>query len=189
MSINSMTNAAIARRPDFPPVNAVPRGLNEIAGAAGANVLAVDAPTAAPPANATATALNVLFGYIPTEVLTVYLAFVAAIQQTSDAPTYQRTSWIMFYIFLAATPVVVWVVFAGKLHGAGKPVPVDPALWPLWEMTAGTIAYVAWAFALPNSPFKVLKGYNAAFASIAVLAASTLLGLLAQLFTSPLKGP
>ena len=191
MSISSMTNAAIARRADFAPVNSVPRGLNEIAAAAGAGTPAVGAAAGAPPANPTDTALHLLFGYIPTEVLTVYLAVVAALQAPSAAPVAACTvpdgSMRVFVIFLVATPLIVWVVFAGKLRGAGKDLPLKPSLWPLWEMIAGTIAFAAWAFALPNNPFKCDSWYKPSFAAIAVLVSSTVLGLFATLFTKPLK--
>lgn len=191
MSINSMVNAAIARRADFPPANAVPRGLNEIATAAGAGTPTADAPAGASSATATDTALHVLFGYIPTEVLTLYLAVVAALQPSPpvspSVPSVPSGSFTTFLIFLAATPVIVWVVFAGKLRGAGKDLPLTPLTWPLWEMAAGTIAFAAWAFALPNNPFKDDTWYKPGFAAIAVLIASTVLGLLALLFTKPLK--
>ena len=151
---------------------------------------AAGAPAGAPPATATDTALHVLFGYIPTEVLTVYLAVVAALQPSVPASAQGCSvpgTLPAFVIFLIATPVIVWVVFAGKLRGAGKNLPLAPSMWPLWEMVAGTIAFAAWAFALPNNPFECCRWYKPSFAAIAVLVSSTLLGLLALLFTKPLK--
>jgi len=47
----------------------------------------------------------------------------------------------------------VWVAFATKLRAVGKPLPASPQRWPVWEMTAATLAYGAWTFALPNTPF------------------------------------
>jgi len=44
--------------------------------------------------------------------------------------------WVTFVAFLIATPVVVWLVYAGKLRTAGKPLPRGyPGLAPL-EMVA-----------------------------------------------------
>jgi hypothetical protein len=49
-------------------------------------------------------------------------------------------------------------------------------------MAAATIAYVAWAFALPESPFNDAAWYSAALAGVIVMTASVLLSLLAPLF-------
>src|SRR2546426_6403773 len=112
MSINSLANAAAARRPDFFPLGRVPEGLQEIAKAAATS------PAAGPQAPSVAesrgtstqidTALHVLFGYIPTEVLTLYIAVLAAVQQANKVTS---ADWIAFWSFLVATPIVVWLVY------------------------------------------------------------------------------
>src|SRR4051812_10893833 len=161
MSISSLANAAAARRPDVGPANAVPNRLSEIAAAA-----------ATPPENARPekeeasdvnTALHVLFGYIPTEVVTLYVAVQTALETPTrilDSGAVTTTAvlssqWITFAIFFVATPLVVWVLFANKLKAAGKPLPSTYNTWPLWEMFAASIAFYAWAYALPNTPFRV----------------------------------
>lgn len=200
MSINSLTNAALARRTDEPPVGAVPKGLGGIAKASAAS----PATASAESASGIDTALNVLIGYIPTEVLTLYVAVLAAIQPAS---TYEATAglaaevaavespgimeitpgeWSTFYLFLVLTPVVVWLVFAAKLKAEQKPLPIAFATWPVWEMFAATLAYCAWAFALP-SPFADSGMYPPGLAAIGVLVVSTMLGLLAPLFQRPLS--
>jgi hypothetical protein len=78
MSINALTNAAVARRSDFQPEGAVPTSLAEIASAAVAAPVPVAAgvPTAAATSAAASgpnTALQTLTTYIPTEVLTLYV--------------------------------------------------------------------------------------------------------------------
>jgi hypothetical protein len=170
---------------------------------------------AAPPADGTTatngvnTAMQVLFGYIPTEVLTLYVAVVAAIHPNSSASgpaaagatavqsaistAVQQPSavtpvdWGVFWTFLVATPVVFWVVYATKLKGAQKPIPLAFAAWSLWEMTAATVAYAVWAFALPASPFREFGSwYSSGLAGVVVLVTSTVLGLLAPLFQNKL---
>src|SRR2546426_12534889 len=89
---NALSNAALARRHDFEPAHTVPLSFRDIALAAGAppspiagkpgggqreGGAAGASPTAAG-SNATNTALQTLTTYIPTEVLTLYLAAVAA---------------------------------------------------------------------------------------------------------------
>jgi hypothetical protein len=171
MSVNSMTNAAVARRADFQPMNDVPKTRGEVARAAGGAAIAETNPVN--------TALQTVVMYLPTEVLTLYVAVLAATEASSR--------WSSFFVFLFATPLIVWMVFAAKLKSENRPLPLAPTTWPVWEMLAGTIAFVAWAFALPTTPFSMLAWYSPGLAGVAVTIASTLLGLLAPLFQRPLK--
>lgn len=189
MSINSLANAAAARRPDMAPLDVVPEGLDEIARASFTTPTA-DLDTAPAPGGGTLqgaasidTAFNVLFGYIPTEVLTLYVAVLASIQQPNKVT---QAMWITFWCFLIATPIVVWLVYGAKLKAAQKPLPFRYGVWPVWEMFAATVAYSAWAFALPNSPFHEQSWYSAALSGVIVLVASTVLGLIAPFFQRPL---
>jgi hypothetical protein len=197
MSINSLTNAAAARRADFAPLSRVPNGLGEIAAAAAGMPLSLRTGYSAtladgPTTNSVNTAMQVLFGYIPTEVLTLYVAIVAAIHPSSPGnptPKVGPEDWFVFWSFLAATPIVLWVVFASKMKSAQKPLPLAFSNWPLWEMFAATVAYVAWTFALPGTPFREFTNwYSAGLAGVVVLVASTVLGLLAPLFQNTLGG-
>jgi len=197
MSISSLANSAAARRPDFPPFDTVPQGVAEIAKAASTQpgspaAAATGQPIPAQAAQNSAavnTALNLLFGYIPVEILTLYVAILAAVKPpaTTQQPVpVSRTEWIAFWSFLVATPIVVWLVYAAKVKAAQKPLPVFPRAWPVWEMSAATLAYTAWAFALPNTPFRLKDWYSSAIAGMAVLVASTILGLVAPLLQRPL---
>lgn len=191
MSIDTMTNAAVARRTDFSPHEGVPQGLAGIARAGVATPLSLtgtggpaaqSAPTST--SDAIHTGMNVLFGYIPTEVLTLYIAVMAAIAKPSMGVA--SAEWTTFWVFLACTPVVVWLVNGIKVKAAQKPVPLAFRTWPLWEMTAATVAFCAWAFALPRTPFSEFSWYTSALAGIAVLVTSTVLGLLAPFFQRPI---
>jgi hypothetical protein len=181
MSIVSMASVAYARRADVnvpvaAPTGMAPRSLDQI-----------ELATAGTPEsqNAVTTALKVIVTYIPTEVLTVYIAVLAAIHIPNR--TSYRSLWIAFYIFLIATPLIVWLIYAGKTISGGKKMPLSPRSWPLWEMFAATVAYAAWAFGLPDSPFQDFDWYTPALAGLVVLIISTLLGLLAPLFLRPLS--
>jgi hypothetical protein len=190
MSINTLTNLAAARRPDTVPLGTFPKGLTEVAHFATTKpIIAATKAAGAPPPSTSAdgtsptstidTALNLLFGYIPTEVLTLYVAVLAALQQPSKYPS---ATWIVFWSFFAATPAVVWLVYGAKVKAMNKPLPIGFGAWPVWEMSAATIAYSAWALALPNSPFAKFDWYSSALSGVVVLVASTLLGLLAPFF-------
>ncbi len=185
-----MANAAAARRPDIGRAFEVPHGLEEIAEASKTTPTSSSEPPLPenPPPTATPidTAYNVLFGYIPTEILTMYVAVLAAVGQAKEVTP---SAWIAFGCFLAATPIVVWLTYGAKLMAAKKAVPIAYGKWPVWEMFAATLAYCAWAFALPNSPFSEFTSwYSSALAGVAVLVASTVLGLLAPFFQRKLSG-
>jgi RsiW-degrading membrane proteinase PrsW (M82 family) len=171
MSIGAMSQVAFLSRTDVDPVDYVPKTMPELAGAANGK------PT---PENAVNTALQMIVTYVPTEVLTLYVAVLGAIQDPAAESFYAQ--WVAFLFFLVATPAIVWLVYAAKVKNAGKPVPLAPRKWPHWEMAAATIAYVAWAFALPESPFNDAAWYSAALAGVIVMTASVLLSLLAPLF-------
>jgi hypothetical protein len=177
MSISSMTNVAFARRKDVEPVDESPNTLNAIAGAK------ADPPGAQ---TGTTSALASIATYIPTEVLTVYVAILAAINPAASTSSSRNPEWAAFLIFLVLTPVVVWAVYAGKVRAAGKKLPTRPTRWPKWEMFAATLAYAAWAFALPETPFADLGWYSAAIAAVGVLVVTTVLGLVAPLASVPL---
>ena len=169
MSITSMTNVAFQRRTDTP-------------GAPPLTSTAIAAATASKPESESAvtTSMKVIATYIPTEVLTLYLAVVAA-------TTGGDTGWIAFGIFLVLTPTVVWLVYATRVKTSERRLPLNPSQWPMWEMFAATVAYAAWAFALPATPFASFPWYSASIAGIAVLATSMLLGLLAPLLMRPIQ--
>ncbi|HQP34064.1 MAG TPA: hypothetical protein PLI95_02755 [Polyangiaceae bacterium] len=182
MSISSMTNAALARRPDFEPVGPPPHGMGQIAKVTGVRdtLPPQGATPQLPPAGIAASnnaisALQVIAAYIPTEVLTLYVAVLGALGEGRPA------AWQVFLAFLVATPLVCWVTFAAKLKSAGKPLPLSFKKWPVWEMTAAAFAFCAWAIALPLSPFTP-EYISTALAAIVLLVTSTLLGLLAPLF-------
>jgi hypothetical protein len=216
MSISSMANAAMTRRTDFGGPG-VPTGIREIAFAAGAppapsvrppsppaqprvtgrmpippaqpTGAAATAPPAAPAAavGTASAALQVITTYIPTEILTLYVAVIGAIRATkADEIALTARGWTVFWVFLVGSPIAVWIIYAAKVRAAGKPLPVALGSWPMWEMTAATIAYAAWAFALPESPLAQTDA-SRPLAPVVVLVASTVLGLLAPVVQQPIK--
>jgi hypothetical protein len=162
MSISAMTNVAYLRRAD------VRAARNTFA--------AIEQATGGLPEtqNAVTSALNTIVTYIPTEVLTLYIAFAAALAS-------EMSEWINFWCFLAVTPVCVWLVYCAKVVNAAKPIPLAPTAWPLWEMGAAAASFAAWAFAFPGSPFRAFSWYSGSIAGLTVLTVVTLLGLLAPI--------
>jgi hypothetical protein len=171
MSVASMTEVALQRRSDVGTPHYVPRTLRQIAGAASGKET---------PDTALNTALKVIVTYIPIEVITLYLSIVASLQPSPGDSAAMRTPPVAFWAFLAFTPLATWLIYAGKVKNAGKRIPIALRAWPVWEMIAGTLAFSAWALALPEQPFPWIRS---ALAAVFVLITSTLLGLLAPLFT------
>lgn len=174
-----MANAAVARRPDYPPLERPPQTAAERAEAASRDQTSE---------NRVSTALTTLTTYVPTETLTLYVALVAALQPAANETNPSTTgSWIAFWFFLFFTPLAVWVTFATKLVSDKKESPLRLRFWPKWEMIAGTLAYVAWAIGLPDSPFSDFAWYSSSVAGFAVLITSTILGMVAGLFQRPIE--
>jgi hypothetical protein len=176
-----MTNVAFARRADVPPLDAAPANVGEIEQAKGGT------PDSR---NPTTAAMSAITAYIPTEILTLYVAVLGALQKPGPADARPPTAeWVAFFAFLVATPVFVWLVYAAKVKTAKKLLPLAPRKWPAWEMIAATVAYVAWAYALPNSPFRQFAEegwYSQALGGVGVLIVSTTLGLVAPIVQRPL---
>jgi len=151
-------------------------------------------PTGSAPAAASSSAtsvsaaLQVITTYIPTEILTLYVAVLAALRNPTTHRVSDASATTTFWVFLLVTPLTVWLVYAAKLKalGDGRRLPSRPSAWPVWEMSAATIAYTAWSLALPDSPF-VDAGITSAIGGVLVLITSTLLGLAAPVFQRPLS--
>lgn len=192
MSISSLTNAALARRPDFGAKAEPPENLRELAAAAAPPPVRTRKAGVEPrPANGSSAqpasdALQVIASYIPTEIITLYVAVSAALPAITDPDSVRPSHWITLGVFLFATPLVVWIAFAVKVVGASKPMPITYSEWPKWEMIAATVAFAAWAIGLPASPFIEFPWYSKGIAGVAVLVTSTALGLVSPLFQRPL---
>ena len=145
-------------------------------------------------ATTASSAVAAIAAYIPTEVLTVYVAVLATFGVTASAgggssgtealATTASTPLVLYVVFLMLAPVVVWGLYAAKAKQAGRPLPKSLSAWPKWEMFAGAVAYGIWAAALPASPLGAFEWFNQAAAGVTALIVSMLLGVFAPLFAS-----
>jgi hypothetical protein len=179
MSVSSMTNVAYRRRTDVPPLDSMPSWPGEVAEATG------DAPDTQ---NTFTSALTALMAYIPTEILTAYVAVLAGLEVAEQQTQAPPGAWVLFWIFLVLTPALVWALYAGKCRTAGKVLPTNPRKWPMWEMSAATIAFVVWAFTLPNTGFADLAWYRPGVATAAVLLVTIVLAGVAPIVQQPIEG-
>jgi len=138
----------------------------------------------AKPADTTSTVQSIAT-YIPSDVLTVYIAAIAAFGTTTVG---SPEAWAAFVVFLIASPVAVWASFATSWRASNSTLPLSPRQWPSFAMAASLLAFAAWAFALPQTPFAVFGWYNSAIAGLVVLITLTVLGVARPLF-GPLPKP
>lgn len=131
--------------------------------------------------NSTSKARNILFKYIPTESVTLYIAGISA------SPALLKTlSWltptVMYWFFGFFTPILVLLIYFGKLKASNLTIPIySLRKWPWWKMVAATVAFFVWGLAVPGNPY--VHGENAsALAGFVAIFSSTILSLLEPLF-------
>ncbi len=92
--------------------------------------------------------------WIPTETITIYVVLLALLTPplAGDSPSF-TSRWALFSIITAANPVVVVLLTMAKTSGATFKV-------PLFEMAIASVAFAAWAFALPDTPLSSIPGYS-----------------------------
>ncbi len=138
------------------------------------------------PNNTTLTdALGAIVAYFPTEINATYTAVIAALAATTS--TSKAGQWLAFWLFLVATPMVTWLVYAARVRQSGAGLPVKPTHWPVLEMSISAVTFVVWAGALPGSPLQEIKNYSSAVAGLMVLVVTAFLGLVAPVLGRPIK--
>jgi hypothetical protein len=182
MSVISMTNLAISRRAD--PERGKEKGpesLDEIAAAKDGSTVGKTSTT---------NALSAIVAYIPTEIVTVYVAVLTTLGVTvppaaaANGEVVTATPLPVYALFILLTPVVVWGLYASRVVAGGKRIPKRIRSWPKWEMLAATLAFAAWGAAMPSSPLEVIPGFQAALAGVVALVLSLLIGVFSPLFSS-----
>src|SRR5437867_12781553 len=99
MSISRMANLAYARRKDVEQKSRAPRDLNDVAGEKGQKAETASGGT---------SALEAIAAYIPTEVITLYVAVLATLGVTVSAET---TATANTAAAVVTSPLWVYVAF------------------------------------------------------------------------------
>ncbi|MEO1337644.1 MAG: hypothetical protein AAFV29_18515, partial [Myxococcota bacterium] len=128
-------------------------------------------------------ALQSLVRFIPTETITLYIAAIAAIPIVDGAPN-PAVSKIVLWSFAGLTPVIFVLLLFGKRASSGLPTVPAFSQWPWFKLVASTIAFIAWAIALPDSPYLTADQDKAVGAFIALFV-STMLSLLEPVLSRP----
>ena len=172
MSLNALSSQELVRRGIAPWTRARrPGGLESAEG--DARPVQED--------NRVTNALTALVGYIPTEVITLYVAALSA-QAALHAAFNVIDAATILWFFVALTPVLLLLIYLSKVAATGDALP-GPKQWPWWKMCAATIAFFVWALAVPGNPY--LKDAAAAVAGLGAMLVSTLLNILTPIFERP----
>src|SRR5713101_6915172 len=163
---------AAAGAPPAPPAASTPSA-PAAPGAPSAATANGPSPTVAPGAVALGgvgpglgRALDSIGTYIPTEVMATYLAILAVIPALAG----HRYQWLVFWLFLAATPIVVWVGASAAHPGQGLSLPVSAIRqWPWLSMFAATLAFAVFAISVPGSVVSYLSWYQAWMSTAAII--------------------
>jgi hypothetical protein len=174
MSLNALTSSEIVRRGLAPWTRTERAGGLESRAEGGARPAAADT-------NRVTSALNMLVGYVPTEVITLYVAALSAEAALRATFGFIDAAAILWF-FVALTPVLLLLIYVSKVAATGDALP-GPALWPWWKMFAATVAFFVWALAVPGNPY--LKDMTAAVAGLGAMLVSTLLNVLTPIFERP----
>lgn len=130
--------------------------------------------------NTVTGSLDLLVKYIPTEVITLYVATLSAAPALQDLFPRMQTGDI-YWGFTIVTPLLLFLVYVNKRATSGL-TPLPPAKeWPWWKLFAATVAFMVWALAVPGNPY--VSGETAAvIAALGAVFISMILNLLEPIF-------
>jgi hypothetical protein len=146
--------------------------------------------TRAPAAEQSAAAghAEILLRLIPTEIIGAYIALlsVLAFKQPVDCQSSYSGRWWLFGLTVGLTPAVVALIYLGTAKRAGQ-----KFKWSViaFDMVAATIAFAAWASALPSTPFGNLCQWHPGYGTAAVIVTAVFLPLLAPVFSPSARRP
>lgn len=123
-----------------------------------------------------------LVEYIPTEIVTLFLAAMAA--REALAAWANVTPMDLYWIAVITTPVLFVVIFAGTLRQAGKKIFEKGTPVPWWPMVAATIAFAAWGLVVPEVvPSE--EAYVAPLLALLATIVTVLLPVIGRVFEKP----
>jgi RsiW-degrading membrane proteinase PrsW (M82 family) len=144
--------------------------------------------TSAPAAGSTAAdnrakAFETLGRYVPTEIVTVFTAAIAAIatiDPTANPAQHQLREvlpWVAYGVGAALTPTIYFLIALAKQREAERQAGTPPqAFRPhLWPPTAALIAFLVWAFSITGFiALEQMKTLDAVVAFAAIFVSSLL---------------
>jgi hypothetical protein len=120
-----------------------------------------------------------LVAFIPAEPVTLFIAVLAAVGTESEF----WVRWIVFGVVVALAPLWVEIHYLQKARSRKA-----RRKLPLFEMSAGVIAFVAWSTSVPFSPWEQIGGFTARWGLLIALVTAGALLTVSELREALLKG-
>jgi hypothetical protein len=139
-------------------------------------------PDRSKPVGVAANIVTQLVTWIPTESITLYVAYVALFDPVTPKPGRQvclndfTARWLGFWIFVSVTSLLALGGYIGKRRTAN---PQPDFKLPLFAMIVAPLAFGSWAAALPDTPFADICGYKASFGGFAVVVSAVAIAFIA----------
>jgi hypothetical protein len=178
VSLNGLTDDALRQSGEYTAaVQNIPSGAND------AQLKEKGKLAEATESDQVTNALSMLIKFIPTEVITLYIATLAALPLLQTQWSFiSRYNVYVFFVVLA--PILLVVIYLGKRKTAGSLslLPTSLKEWPIWKMIASAIAFSVWALAVPENG--LLEGdVGGAIGAFLAIFISTLLSVFDPLLT------
>jgi hypothetical protein len=120
-----------------------------------------------------------LVAFIPAEPVTLFIAVLAAVG--TDSASWLR--WIVFGVVVALIPLWVEIHYLQKVRSRRARRKV-----PLFEMTAGVVAFVAWSTSVPYAPWTDIGGFSTRWGLLIALVTAGALLTVSELREALLRG-
>jgi len=176
MSINRLTDEAIKEAWKTDPPLRVQQMMRGVGGFADGGLPSSLSRDVAVRGNAISNTLDMLIRYIPTEIITFYIAALAGVPALQPAlPVF--TPGNIYAAFLILTPLLVFLVYMSKRATEGMRLIPSLKQWPWWEMVASLVAFAAWGLAVPGNPYSGKPAAAAAAGLLAIIVSTILIYL------------
>lgn len=133
---------------------------------------------------AASAALERLAAFVPTEVLTLYVAVLAAADTSADL-----LRWVITGVCMLLAPLAVLIAHRERSNATNEALrkmnrpPLNPAT-PKWPMAASFVSFALWVLVLPGTVAASLDFYNSRLALVVLLFGEFGIGLLDRLLRS-----
>ena len=135
------------------------------------------APPPDKPVGVPTNIVNQLVAFIPTEVITLWVALLAVLNDPK-APKGKKicqadwsTHWVLAVVFALCAVLLT----LGLAYRKFKDTPGVTFKWPVFQMAAAPAAFLAWAVSLPESPLESACWYTQAAGAFIVTSATVLI--------------
>jgi hypothetical protein len=142
------------------------------------------APDPGTPVGVPSNVVNQLVAYIPTEIITVWVALIAVLNdpKAPEGKTICHAEWSTHWLLAGAAGVLASLLTFGFAYRKFADTPNVTFKVPVFGMLAAPLAFLAWAVALPEGPLRSACWYNEEAGAFIVTIATVGIASLAYIF-------